>query len=523
MADSNEHQRRVNDKAIHEIMKGIENTGDVERADADHAAKEARAAKTLELNARDLLRQIGDFNFYIDTAELAEAAGLVFEAVQLLTKQAERFERRIETPVQVTSMMNVRRSLAHDERGAVLVHVALAMLTLIAFSALAIDYGALLVSRRQAQNAADAAALAGAVSLAFDDPDDIPRAQAAAAAAGVANPILGAAPSIVPATDVQLIPCPPGAPGLPDTCIRADVYRSAARSNALPTFFAQILGITSQNVRATATAQVTTGNATDCLKPWAVADRWEEHWENGKASTAPWTPSSTFDKYDKSGNLDSNVTTPDVYIAPTATNPGTGFTPFDADGNPTADYGLQMTLKNGDSKAKLSSGWFQALDLPDANGNPASGASDYRANIVGCNTTVFAIGDTVQVDSQQGNMVGPTQQGVDDLVALDSGASWNTSTKSIQGSCAPGVCGDGKYHTRSPRIVAVALFNLDDFFASDPNGKSSVPITNIMGFFVEGMSSKDVLGRLVAIPGMTKGTTNVDDSASFMRTVLLVR
>ena len=125
-------------------------------------------------------------------------------------------------------MTNIRRSLAGDERGAVLVHVALAMLALIAFSALAIDYGALLVSRRQAQNAADAAALAGALSLAFDDPDDIPRAQAAAAAAGDGEPGLGRrAVDLFPATDVQLVPCPPGAPGLPDTCIRADVYRSA--------------------------------------------------------------------------------------------------------------------------------------------------------------------------------------------------------------------------------------------------------------------------------------------------------
>ena len=104
--------------------------------------------------------------------------------------------------------MNERQRLANGERGAVLVHVALAMLALIAFSALAIDYGALLASRRQAQNSADAAALAGALSLAFDDPDDIPRAQAGAAAAGVANQVWGAAPSIVPATDVQLVTVP---------------------------------------------------------------------------------------------------------------------------------------------------------------------------------------------------------------------------------------------------------------------------------------------------------------------------
>ena len=255
--------------------------------------------------------------------------------------------------------MNERQRLANGERGAVLVHVALAMLALIAFSAFAIDYGALLASRSQAQNSADSAALAGAISLAFDDPDDLARAQAAAAAAGSANIVLGAAPSILPATDVQLIPCPPGAPGLPDTCIRADVYRSVARSNALPTFFAQILDITSQDVRATATAQVLIGNAAECMKPWAIADKWDENWENGKPNVGPWTPDSDFDKYKKQGDdyvPDPTVTTPDVYIPPTANNPGTGFTPFDADGNPTPDYGLQMTLKIGASEDRLSSG-----------------------------------------------------------------------------------------------------------------------------------------------------------------------
>ncbi len=109
--------------------------------------------------------------------------------------------------------MNERQRLANGERGAVLVHVAIAILALIAFSALAVDYGTLLVSRRQAQNSADAAALAGAISLAFDDPADIPRAQAAAEAAGEANQVWGAAPSIDLArspADVRLVTCPPG-------------------------------------------------------------------------------------------------------------------------------------------------------------------------------------------------------------------------------------------------------------------------------------------------------------------------
>ncbi|HWJ54869.1 MAG TPA: pilus assembly protein TadG-related protein, partial [Vicinamibacterales bacterium] len=47
------------------------------------------------------------------------------------------------------------------QRGAVLVHVAVAMTGLLAFSALTIDLGSLWVARGQAQNAADAGALAG--------------------------------------------------------------------------------------------------------------------------------------------------------------------------------------------------------------------------------------------------------------------------------------------------------------------------------------------------------------------------
>ena len=114
------------------------------------------------------------------------------------------------------------------------------------------------------------------------------------------------------------------------------------------------------------------------MKPWAVADKWDENWEDGAPNTAPWTPDSVFDKYKKQGGdmvPDPAVTTPDVYIAPTATDPGTGFTPFDANGNPTADYGLQMTLKIGSSENRLSSGWFLALDLPNADGVQRSGGA----------------------------------------------------------------------------------------------------------------------------------------------------
>lgn len=74
--------------------------------------------------------------------------------------------------------------------------------------------------------------------------------------------------------------------------------------------------------------------------------------------------------------------------------------------------------------------------------------------------------------------------------------------------------------------MPVVLFDVDAFFMGAPNGKTSVTISNIMGFFIEGMGgpgNKDVIGRLAAVPGVSKGGSNVDETASFMRTVLLVR
>ena len=89
-----------------------------------------------------------------------------------------------------------------------------------------------------------------------------------------ANGVWGQAPD-VQLTDVTFPPCPPGAPGLPDTCVKVNAFRNQARGNALPMFFGNLVGVADQGVRATATAQILTGNTTDCLKPWAVVDRWD--------------------------------------------------------------------------------------------------------------------------------------------------------------------------------------------------------------------------------------------------------
>jgi hypothetical protein len=216
------------------------------------------------------------------------------------------------------------------------------MLGLLGFTAFVVDYGVMWTSRGQVQTSADAGALAGALALAYDSPSDFAMAQTKARAIARTNAVWGQAPDVLLA-DVTFPACPP--PDAGGTCVRVNAFRNQRPGgNALPVFFAQLVGVDDQGVRATATAQVGIGNAAQCVKPWAVADKWAEHWENKKASTAPWTPDSAFDKYTDKGAIDTSITTPDVYIPPTADSPGTGFAPFDSNGNPTADYGLQITL-----------------------------------------------------------------------------------------------------------------------------------------------------------------------------------
>src|SRR6478672_5265330 len=143
-----------------------------------------------------------------------------------------------------------------DERGAVLVQVAIAILVLTAMATFVVDHGILWVSRGQAQNAADAGALSGAIARAYDELTDPPasngKAYSSAIGAALANNVWTAAP-----TAQVSWTCPAGVAG---SCVRVDVYRNGEfGSTPLPTIFGKLLNISSQGVRATATARVATG------------------------------------------------------------------------------------------------------------------------------------------------------------------------------------------------------------------------------------------------------------------------
>src|SRR5688572_2022448 len=187
------------------------------------------------------------------------------------------------------------RHLRRDESGMTFVYVATGLMTFLAASTLAIDVGMFMTARSQAQNAADAGALAGAVALAFDDYDDRsasgPAVQAAINTA-LANPVMHDEVAVAPG-DVTF----PVAPSGESNRVRVDVYRTAERTNSIPTLIGPLFGVPTVNIIAAATAEAAPANAVTCVKPFTIPDRWIEN------SDPPWKANSTFDRYDNRGRL----------------------------------------------------------------------------------------------------------------------------------------------------------------------------------------------------------------------------
>lgn len=161
-----------------------------------------------------------------------------------------------------------------SDRGAILIHVALGLIALTVFTGFIVDYGTFWVSRNQAQNAADAGALAGITARVYDDGTNPPVSTTtgvvpdAVYGATQANYVWGQTP---PTGAIQIgYTCPDAS----TNCVVVDVYRDGTNSStALPTFFLNLLNISSQGTKAEAIAEASTANGTGCMRPWFLEDQ----------------------------------------------------------------------------------------------------------------------------------------------------------------------------------------------------------------------------------------------------------
>lgn len=379
--------------------------------------------------------------------------------------------------------MRNRHRLVHDERGMMVIMAGLGLVVFMGAAMLALDVGMFMVARTQAQTAADAGALAGAVALYYDDwnnraPSGPAVQNAITAATAEANAVMNTSAS-VQSEDVTF----------PQTeRVRVVVHRSRGRNNPLLPVIAPIFGITEVDLAAEATAEAAPANAMTCVKPFTVPDKWIER------QTPPWDPTDTFDLVDKKGNPLPNA---DVYVP--AGSPGyTGY-------NAQRDRGIQITLKAGTGN-NIAPSFYYAWAIP-----LSTGASDYRWNVGNCNTTVMRFGE--ELTPEPGNMVGPTRQGISDLIARDPNARWDTVHNRPVSSMTP-----------SPRVVAIPVFDPVYYETGKQNGRTAdLKAVNYVGFFIEGMQGNDVTGRITPIGGLMKGDGGGGSPAAFPRAIVLVK
>jgi hypothetical protein len=327
-----------------------------------------------------------------------------------------------------------------------------------AASMLAVDVGMVMTARAQAQNAADAGAMAGGLALAFNDYVNRTAsgpAVTSAMSAAQANLMMGGAPSVLP-SDVTFPNDPAGNPNR----IHVDIFRTTARGNAIPTLIGPLFGMPTVSIGATATAEVTPANGMTCVKPFMIPDKWQ----------------------DKNGNgvFDSGV---DVYVR----NGYDGYTGYTIEN----DVGAPLVLRAGTGDQPNSS-FYYSWKMPND-----VGGDFYRENIANCNTdvVVYDKDNPMTLIQEPGDKKGPTLQGIQDLIDKDPNAVWNSTCKCIRNSA---------YSGQSPRVFPIPLFNPQYYADGMATGRgASFQLANFLGFFADYVESNGKIhGIITTISGI---------------------
>jgi len=366
-----------------------------------------------------------------------------------------------------------------SERGAMLVMVAIALLGLTLLSGIVVDSGIMWTAHGQAQNVADATALAGGWARVLYDTSNPPlsktsgviwdQAEAIAARHTVWNVVPPASSVILDWT------CPDGT----TKCVVVDVFRDGTHgSQMLPVSFMQLAGITNQRARAHAIAWLTGANSTGCLRPWFLIDHYTDVDHNGRYNSPP-----------------------DLYAAP-------GYT--------DQQIGQTVTFDNNTSPSG-----FGTVDV-------GTGQNDVEDAIKYCANGSFHIGQIIP--TEPGGAGHPKEVAANEVIGWDTGAHWDG--QEIIGSCAPSCnCGGltcpNAGTGMSPRVFVAAVCaptEADCALGGPSNG--TVTVTNLLSFFLESATAHgndiEIIARFIGAAGNMDPGGGVSPSP-FLQTVILIR
>lgn len=400
--------------------------------------------------------------------------------------------------------MNPTGLWPRDRRGGTLAMVAVFMMVLLAVAALAVDAAMGFAARAEAQRIADSAALAGGSAFMELEPTLAePVARDRAYEYALLHTIRGEAVDSSEVT-IQIIP--------DERKIRVAINRQG-----LPTWFARSFGVDAIDVGAVAAAQAAEASTARCLKPFAIPDIWEDADDDAGFDNV-WSEGEEWDFNPDDG---------DYYTPFDGTN-GASATGYGSDhrSDVPEDWGRQMIIKVSDPQSEygLAPGLFYPWRLPPdpdqeecaqgGGGGQPSGGATYRNNICTCNTSPVSLG--TPYDLEPGNMIGPTAQGIDELMEMDPEAEWNPSLNGSTGGVDSPEYGQGM---ASPRIIKVALF--DPTQITGP-GMQSIVFNNFALMFLEGQANPNapVYARFMYyVTGEESNSTNTGSLVLYLRLV----
>jgi Flp pilus assembly protein TadG len=372
-------------------------------------------------------------------------------------------------------------SAEKDRKGFVLVMVALVLVVLLGFVALAVDVGVAYGGRTEAQAAADAAALAGAFAFVVDSKATDSDVRDRAIAAANVNEIMGE-PVAITAADVDV-----------DMTARRVTVRV---NHDMSTFFARVLGISSMDIGVVAVAEASkTPTGAYCLKPFIV----------------PGTALNPIDPCEACKN---------------------GQVLLDIDGKRTAYaesmLGTQFLVKPQNPSGAWAPSHFMPVEIS------GSGAEVYRDDIAGCTGVVVRCGDLL--NAQTGNMSGPTRQGIEGGGQVEDGGLIGDPPDQYND-----IADYGTNHTDVSRSLVVApIWNS----CQDPNfipgetgecpaesvpsgGNAQFTVGGFVLIFIEGVQNvggeNGVAGRLIDVFGCEAGTGSITEPGPYSLPVRLIR
>jgi hypothetical protein len=398
--------------------------------------------------------------------------------------------------------MRTFRNLLSDRRGAMVINVAIGIVLIFGFAVVAIDMSMLQLAKTQLQNAADAAALAAATVLFYSDGDQAVATAEAIRIAGLNEAVQDIQrPVMIGESDVTF----PGGDS-----VTVVTHRTTATGDPVTHYFLRVLGDTLVNkgdVRATATAAVQLICGTDCLKPFCVPDRWADADSDGY-----WDPADEYEDANGNGVWDAGEPLTEDWNGNGVWDAAEEYDPEQTGYRVPDDLGVQVILRPSRPNQEGHMEWYFTVNYPPKNtGDPIPGADITNEWILGCEPYVVNIGDELQ--KEPGGMYGPTiGAGMEELVALDPNAFWNSATGEVDGSENP----------ENPRVIKIPAFDPTLGLHNCGPGRECVIVSKIMVIFVEEVTDDaDVIGRFVKT--VTEGVPDPNCPGAFMSRVALVR